>query len=211
MPIDKIATLLVYIHAGLGGIALIAGTISSISKKGRKVHKAAGKVFFYSLFGSSVVALVITLFPNHDSVFLFCIGIFSLYMIISGYRALWYKRNPKLELFDKSLAILLGLVAISMIGYGFIVSGGLQILLFVFGAFCLWMSILDILLFRDNQKRIDIWLSIHISRMSGGFIASITAFIVVNRIFPGIWGWFLPYFPLLKEHPHGYIGIHWYY
>lgn len=38
--------LIQYIHAPLGGIALLSGGISLVSKKGSLFHKKSGKVFF---------------------------------------------------------------------------------------------------------------------------------------------------------------------
>jgi Flp pilus assembly protein TadB len=183
---------LIYTHATFGGISLLAGTIAALANKFGKYHQPAGLVFFYSLLISCIIALVITFIPGHRSIFLFCIAVFSLYQIITGRRAVQYKRNQRFHKFDQELAYALFLIAIGMIAVGFVEKGGLRILLWVFGVFCAYLSVEDTLTFRNPQKRVENWLKIHISRMGGGFIASITAFMVVNRIFPGIWGWFIP-------------------
>ena len=85
--------LIQYIHAPLGGIALLSGGISLVSKKGSPLHKKSGKVFFYSMLLSAFSALVVSVLPNHKSPFLFSIGIFSSYFLISGILSLRYKRK----------------------------------------------------------------------------------------------------------------------
>ena len=46
MEIEKLAEILIYyIHAPLGGIALLAGKVSLIATKGRKTHKKFGSVY----------------------------------------------------------------------------------------------------------------------------------------------------------------------
>jgi len=39
-----------FIHIPLGGIALLCGGISLVSKKGSRLHKKAGRVFFSPCF-----------------------------------------------------------------------------------------------------------------------------------------------------------------
>jgi uncharacterized membrane protein len=49
-----------FIHAPLGGIALLCGGLSLVSKKGSRLHKKAGRVFFFSMLFSAFSALVIS-------------------------------------------------------------------------------------------------------------------------------------------------------
>ena len=100
----EIARILIIAHASLGGIALLAGMAALIAKKGSAPHKRAGLIFFYSMLSSAIIALVISAFPEHESPFLFTIGIFSSYFIITGYRALKYKTDSINYTGDKILA-----------------------------------------------------------------------------------------------------------
>jgi len=51
MQMEQFAEFLIqYIHAPLGGIALLSGGISLVSKKGSLFHKKSGKVFFTPCF-----------------------------------------------------------------------------------------------------------------------------------------------------------------
>ncbi|OUU19486.1 MAG: hypothetical protein CBC08_07240 [Flavobacteriaceae bacterium TMED48] len=107
MQMEQLAEFLIqYIHAPLGGIALLSGGISLISKKGSSLHKKSGKVFFYSMFLSAFSALVVSFLPNHESPFLFSIGLFITYFLVSGIRCLKYKQKEIYLSIDKIIALL---------------------------------------------------------------------------------------------------------
>lgn len=84
---------LIILHVAGGTIGLISGTIAAAVIKGKKTHLLNGKIFFYAMLTASLSALVISNLPGHHSIFLFAVGGFTLYMIFSGYRAVWLKRN----------------------------------------------------------------------------------------------------------------------
>ena len=50
----------------------------------------------------------------------------------------------------------------------------------------------DLKLFQDIQRIKKNWLKLHLGKMTGGYIAAVSAFFVVNQILPGIWNWFVP-------------------
>jgi uncharacterized membrane protein len=94
MTIDSIAhALTMYVHAPLGGVALIAGGIALAVKKGNSVHLKAGRVFYYAMLLSALAAFAISVMPEHENPFLFCIGLFSSYFLISGLRSLKLKQE----------------------------------------------------------------------------------------------------------------------
>lgn len=189
---ETFATYLIYVHATLGTIAFIAGFIAIITKKGENTHKKSGIVFYYSMLLSAFSALIIAVLPNHENAFLFTVGLFSSYFIISGYRALQFKKpNPNL-LPDKIIAGVMLITGISMIVYPIFSFGKLNTVLTVFGSLGIIFSIRDFLLFKDTKKLRKHWLKLHIGKMLGGYIAAVTAFIVVNQFIPGIAGWFVP-------------------
>ncbi|TRZ44341.1 DUF2306 domain-containing protein [Robertkochia solimangrovi] len=189
---ENIITTLIYIHAGFGGIALFAGLISLIVKKGNTIHKRSGLVFFYAMLCSGLIALIVSCLPGHESPFLFAIGIFSLYFVLSGYRALRFKK-PNINLtLDTWISRMMILTGILMIVLPMVNSGKLNIVLSVFGAFGIYFAIRDLRLYKDPKKVRKSWLKIHLGKMIGGYIAATTAFVVVNGFFPGISGWFIP-------------------
>lgn len=187
-----LATYLIYIHATLGSIALLAGFIAIITKKGSNFHKKSGLIFYYTMLTTALSALVIAVLPKHESPFLFTIGIFSSYFIITGNRALRFKKpNPSL-LVDKIISTCMIFTGIFMIFYPLISTGKMNIILTIFGVIGAIFAFRDLLLFKNTKKLRKNWLKFHIGKMLGGYIAAVTAFIVVNQFIPGIAGWFIP-------------------
>ena len=67
------------------------------------------------------------------------------------------------------------------------------IVLLVFGLISIQMVRMDINVYRGNIKFKNYWLLMHIQRMTGGYIAAFTAFLVVNNTYlPGIVAWLAP-------------------
>lgn len=192
MELEKIAQTLIYIHAALGGVALLAGAIAILVKKGKSTHRQSGKVFFYSMLISAFIALVVSWMPGHESPFLFSIGVFSSYFLLSGYRSLNFKQKEFDLKVDRVIAYAILIIGLVMIGYPIILNGNLNVVLLVFGIVGLVFGIRDLKLFLDPKPLKKKWLRLHLGKMTGGYIAAVTAFFVVNQILPGIWNWFVP-------------------
>lgn len=181
-----------YIHAPLGALALLAGAVALASKKGEKVHKKSGKLFYYSMLGSALASFVIATLPDHESPFLLAIGLFSSYFLVSGYRSLRFKEShPNLRV-DKGIAIAIALIGSAMVVLPVVLLAKINIVLTVFGVTAVVFGIRDLRMFRDSDQLRMSWLKLHLGKMTGGYIAAVSAFCVVNDIFPGIWNWFIP-------------------
>ncbi|OYU96974.1 MAG: DUF2306 domain-containing protein [Bacteroidetes bacterium B1(2017)] len=191
MQTDSLHTLILF-HAGLGGLALLVGLGALIVVKGSALHKTFGKLFYYSMLGSAICSLYISVQDKHQNAFLFSIGVFTLYLIIGGKRALRFKQPQVNYTYD----ILLALV---MIGCGFLmvfvptlINGSVNIVLAVFGTGGMVLGVKDLRLFNHPNQMELAWQNLHIGKMVGGYIAAVTAFIVVNELLPGIIGWLAP-------------------
>lgn len=183
---------LIYIHAAFGGIALLTGLVAVIARKGKTIHKRFGLLFYYAMILSGLSAMLIAVLPNHESPFLFAVGIFSLYFVLTGYRALRFKRKiPDLKL-DKAISVFMLLTGVLMIFLPLILTRSINIILVVFGLLGIIFSTQDLRLFKNPKRLRSIWLRLHLGRMLGGYIAASTAFVVVNQFFPSIYGWFIP-------------------
>lgn len=188
-PVD----ILIWIHAGFGGIALLSGVGALSFKKGSKNHVISGKTFYYAMAVSAMVALLIAVLPGHTSPFLFMLGIFSLYLIIGGKRAVRFKKideNTSLS-FDLTLAVIMIISAVGTVVWILFNSGPL-LLTGIFGGLGSVLAIRDL---KNSKKRENLkkgWIKIHLGKMIGGYIAATTAFIVVNQFIPNIWGWLAP-------------------
>ena len=136
--------------------------------------------------------MLISLLPNHKSPFLFAIGIFSLYFVITGKRALNFKKQNPNTFIDKGISLFMTLTGFAMIVLPIIFTRSIDVILSVFGIVGIAFSIRDLMLFKNPFRLQNAWLKLHLGKMIGGFISATTAFVVVGNYFPGIYGWFIP-------------------
>lgn len=190
---------LIVIHVILGSIGVISGPVSAIAKKGGKLHRLSGKVFAWSMIISAILALFISSMPGHKSLFLFCIGIFGLYLVASGYRVLKIKklgRGQRPALLDWTLSVSMGVFGAVMFIYGgwILLRGGtFGVVLLLFGFFGLMLFKGDLKMYLKRPEDPRFWLFQHINKMNGGLITAFTALLVNNNQFmPQILGWLLP-------------------
>jgi len=190
---EKLAEILIfYVHVPLGSLALLTGAIALIAKKGSTIHKTSGKLFFFSMLIAAIASFVISVLPEHENPFLLGIGLFSTYFLISGLRSLKLKQanfDPK---WDRIVAFLIILIGFSMILYPILKSNSINIVLTVFGAVGIVFGFRDLKLLKNQERMKKGWLKLHLGKMTGGYIAAVSAFFVVNEILPGIWNWFVP-------------------
>jgi uncharacterized membrane protein len=138
---EQATKILIILHASFGGIAFVAGLIAMIAKKGQLVHKKGGLIFFYTMVTSGTSAMLIAVLPNHENPFLFSVGIFSLYFVLTGKRALRFKyKNPNL-IVDKWISRIMILTGILMISLPMLLTQKFNIVLGVFGFFGIFSAI----------------------------------------------------------------------
>jgi len=190
---EQIIKIFIYIHAFFGGIALLSGLASILFVKGSPNHKKSGKVFSYGMVISSLISLPICWLPNHENNFLFLIGIFTIYLVISGNRVLLFKKKKEANFIDKLISVVMFIASLFMLFFGtfFLLksnSGGILYLFFGLTAF--FISIRDFKFYKNIDK--SKVLPFHIGKMSGAYIASVTAFLVAGLRFNGLIYWILP-------------------
>ncbi len=192
MNYEKIIQIVILIHAAFGGIALLSGLVAIIAKKGSLIHKKSGCFFFFSMLISAIIAMFIAVLPKHENPFLFAIGVFSNYLIFTGYRALRFKKAiPDLKS-DKIISTIMLATGILMIVLPVLFTKSINIVLTVFGIIAITLSYRDLQLYKNQERLKKAWLKLHLGKMIGGYIAAITAFVVVNNYFSGIYGWLVP-------------------
>ncbi|WP_196887971.1 DUF2306 domain-containing protein [Aureivirga sp. CE67] len=189
---EKTIQILIFIHAFLGGIALVSGLVSILAKKGNKLHQKSGLIFYYSMMFCGISAMLISVLPNHENTFLFAIGIFSLYFVVSGKRALNFKQKNFSLKIDKWISTTMLVTAILMISLPILLTKTINIVLTVFAILGIIFSVRDLILYQNPERLQKGWLKMHLGKMIGGYISASTAFIVVNQFFSGIIGWFIP-------------------
>ncbi len=194
---ENLIKTLIYIHAFFGGLGLIAGIISILVRKGGKVHKLWGKIFSVSMITSSLLSLIVASFPGHENMFLFLIGVFTIYMVLAGNRALTLKASikSKANAVDKSISYTMCGIAFLMLILGiicFVKDNNLWKLYFFFGSIGLFMTSRDFKAFKNFTTNNKVYIINHIGRMVGAFITSITAFIVAGLSISNLVVWLAP-------------------
>lgn len=185
------------VHAIAGTVALLAGPVAMLTKKGGYLHRLSGRYYIYSMMVVFVTAVVVAYLKSLT--FLFMVAFFSSYLVLSGYRALRWKQlstNRRVAPIDWFIQIGAGLTAAVLL-----VWGGYQVAMgslfgsvgLIFGAIALLRVWQTITKFKTPPDDKAYWLYSHIIGMSGGYIATLTAFLVVNVHFlPSVVIWLLP-------------------
>lgn len=184
---------LIFLHVVGGGIALLSGAMVLLLRKGDARHKKIGKIFYSSMLASAVLSCIVSILPKHENVFLFCLGILTLYLLIMGRKSLRFReKNPDLKN-AKLLALGLGVVGLIMIASPILRYGKPNVITAVFGLVCLYIGLSDLRLYRRPKALQERWLRLHLGKTTGAYIASVTAFFVVNNILlVPMWNWFTP-------------------
>ncbi|CAZ94912.1 hypothetical protein [Zobellia galactanivorans] len=192
---EQTITFFIYLHAFLGGIGLISGIGSTIAKKGSPLHQKLGKLFSIGMIGSSTISIPIAMMPNHENLFLLLIGLFTIYLVLVGNRALQFKTRSNADIVDKAISGSMLLFSVIMLGIGMyslmntVTTGVLYIF---FGGFGLLLTLKDFQFYKNPQKTKNGWLLSHIGKMIGALIASITAFIIAGLSIGNLMAWTLP-------------------
>lgn len=188
------------VHIAGGSIGLLTGLLNIIQKKGGKKHKLIGRFFYFSMLVAGLSSLVLSYLKQNY--FLFMVGLFTLYMVVSGQRYLMHKEieTKGINIIDWAISLIMLLSGLLFIGLGTwsIVKSNLFGLVFVtFGSLGLLFVAQDFLNFTKKNSIKNYWIVGHLQRMTGAFIAAMTAFLVVNAQYfpdfiPGFVYWLLP-------------------
>lgn len=146
---------------------------------------------------STGLSLLIAVMPKHESIFLFLIGVFTIYMILAGNRALTLKSaiKTKADWKDKSITysmIFCVMVMLVLAVKAFYKGEGIAILYVFFSVFGSLMTYRDLKAFQKFYSDRRVAIISHIGRMVGAYIASITAFIVAGLQVSNLIVWLMP-------------------
>lgn len=193
---------LLNIHILFGAFGLLSGSINLMLKKGGVIHKKIGFTFVLSMLITGISALLLATFSFN--VFLFIVGIFTIYLVGTGQRYMQLRnlgkgQGPKLGDWILSYSMLIvGIIFICWGAYLLVFESDLMgITLLVFGGIGIQSVRKDLQNYRSKIKYKMYWLREHIIRITAAYIASFTAFIVVNQekfpdSIPQVVFWLLP-------------------
>ena len=160
--------------------------------RAKRYTRGPGKGFYFTMLAAAATALVVSILPNHESPFLFSIGVFSSYFVISGFRSIRFRLREFNLAIDRWLAYGITTTGVIMILYSLVLEGQLNVVLLTFGTVAIVIGARDLVLFKDRTRLRRGWLKLHLGKMVGAYIAAVTAFFVVNQILPGLSNWFMP-------------------
>lgn len=187
-------SIILLLHIVGGSIGLFSGMFIIFLRKADQRHQILGKIFSYALGFSMLASFAISM-PKKD-IFLFCIGVWTLYMIVTGNRVLKLKNLEAVAKIDYFLSGTMLVFGVSFIGYGIlqlISQQSMSVVSILFGLISLFLVYNDIKLYRGQTNFKNACQLAHIQKMMGSFIAALTAFIVVNNtMLPGLIAWLLP-------------------
>ena len=187
---DSVNQIVLWSHIAAGFTGLMVGSIPIFVEKGSRLHKQSGVVFYWAMAWVSVSALWLVAF-KHANPFLLGISVFSFYNAYSGRRILAFKNTEtQPSTMDWAMLSALTVNGLSMVfsaaKYAYLAfadAWGIAILYAVFGLFCLQMAREDYQFYEkpESAKRGKMqWFFGHFARMLGAYIATWTAFAVVN-------------------------------
>jgi uncharacterized membrane protein len=190
---DAYKTILL-IHVAFGFSALATGIVPMVAKKGGKVHKFWGNVYYWAMFGVFITTLILfALKPRELKLqFFLCIAILSFYFTFSGDRVLKMKKSAtQATVLDRVAAGLALACGLAMLGYAVYGVMGpknyyIAILFAVFGTLISLNARKDLQLFfgKINSEKMH-WYFGHISKIMGSYTATVTAFCVnMTRYLP---------------------------
>lgn len=205
--------ILLALHIIGGTVGLICGILVFSLKKGTRPHTVLGKIFIPGMLLAGFSSLLLAVL--HPNTFLFMVGVFTVYMVGTGARAISSKSPLTNQPIDRMLQ--LGMVC-SGLSLGYLGTVGVfdgnyfGIVYVVFATIGLLMVMQDFNGSKSNPTDKKAHIRKHLQRLGGGFIASATAFLVVNlRELPEwlpVWLlWLLPTLlisPLISYHSKKY-------
>lgn len=196
--------ILLILHIITGFSALVMGFIAITTKKGKRSHIWSGRIYFWSMIFVAITAIFLSLIrPN---LFLLFISLFSFYLTWSGYRTIRWKNKPLpvgIYIFNKLLVPLFFIIGVIMITLSLATLSGIvryqllqqsSVILLVFGIIFTTLTVRDLSLRLGWISRNKFqWMFDHIQGMLAAYIATFTAFLVVNVTFlPMIVVWLAP-------------------
>ena len=131
--------------------------------------------------------------PN---LFLLMVAVFSFYLVFSGYRVLHRKKPGQRGTFaDKAVSFSMLLAGIAFLGYGAqrLLTSSFGVVPILFGAIALSLTARELVRFRHPPTEARWWWFSHMRNMLAAYLATVTAFSVVNLTFlPDTVRWIWP-------------------
>ena len=188
---DGIFKAALIIHILFGGVALFVAPAAMLTAKGGLWHRRWGKIFFWAITGVAVTAVVMSLIRS--GLFFLLVALFSFYLALTGYRVLYRKtpqQRPGKADWAAASTMLLGSLLLIAYGVYLMLTSSFGIVAIVFGVIGFLFGLSDIRDFLHPPTEKMGWWYSHMTRMLAAYIATVTAFSVVNfKFLPPVPRW----------------------
>jgi uncharacterized membrane protein len=168
-------SILLWFHILGGSIALLTGPVPMLARKGGALHRKAGRVFWIAIACGSVSAAILAIIIRDR--LLLTIAVLTAFLIFSGLRALRFRRGDRPDWKDQGSCAALAGFGIWLLWTS---ARPTDVTGIFFGLGSLALVARKFILL--HSRRPD-WLLAHIAGMGGAYVATVTAFVVVNLSF----------------------------
>jgi predicted membrane protein DUF2306 len=195
---ESLIATLRWVHISAGMLALGLAPLAMLTVKGGRAHRLWGKIYFWSMAVLASTAVVLALW--RPQIFLALLAVFSFYQAFTGYRALSRKRPSQGQgplAYDWAAAAVTFGASAALAVFGLVRPGPswqrLGIVPVVFGVLGMVLAGLDLRKFARPPADPHAWWFAHMAGMLGSYIATVSAFSVVNFTFlPTTLRWLWP-------------------
>lgn len=179
------------VHIFFGAVALFVAPCAMLTRKGGAWHRRWGKVYFWSM--AAVAATAVAMSIMRSGLFFLLVALFSFYLALTGYRVLYRKtprQRPRAADWAAAAAMLVGSLVLVAYGVHLMLTTSFGSVAVVFGAIGTFLAATDVRAFLDPPADKQAWWYTHMTRMLAAYVATVTAFSVVNfRFLPPVGRW----------------------
>ena len=195
---ETLIAMLRWIHIAAGTLALGLAPAAMLTVKGGRAHRRWGKTYFWAMAVVASTAVVLGLW--RPQIFLTLLAVFSFYQAFSGYRTLFRKRPAQGQgpgAIDWAAALVTLAASVALVVLGVLRPSPnwqrVGIVPVVFGVLGIVLAGLDAYKFTRPPTDPHAWWFAHMAGMLGSYIATVSAFSVVNFTFlPATVRWLWP-------------------
>ena len=166
---------LLVLHVAGGATALLSGPVPMMARKGGPLHRRAGRVYAAAMMLTAVSAFALAIATASE--LLLVIAVSTFFLVFSGVRAIGFRRGGRPGRTD-DIVCSLALAFSGWLLWRGIGDGQVTSLFFGLGG----IALAGRQLWRLHGLATD-WLEVHLTAMGGAYIATVTAFLVVNITF----------------------------